>query len=130
MASFPTAAPPDAHAFPAVFQWLQAQGCALHRLLWVLPRVESTESFRQAWAAHHNYQPVPSPALQTADRLSSPAGRQSWLALQGHVVALLQARDGLVLGLSHEQIWALASEYLQLARRYALARRAPAVLGA
>ena len=95
------------------------------RVLWLLPRIESAAAFKQNWAAHFKQAAVLSPCIQTADRLSQPRALVPWLSMQSELVGVLRGSSRLTAGMSAEQVWALAQEYLELALRLILIKRKP-----
>ncbi|WP_370261735.1 PD-(D/E)XK nuclease family protein [Limnobacter sp.] len=113
---------PDACPFEAALNWLQAQGVAPARVLWLMPRIESAVEFKRAYARHQGLLACLSPKVQTADRLSQPRAVLPWLNLQTELVGLLAGQPSLTGGLVGEGLWALAQEYLELAMRLVLVK--------
>lgn len=106
--------------FLPVFQRLQQAKVPLNRVLWVLPRVENTATFKAEWALHHAAQATLSPFVLTADRMSTANSELQWWRLKTQVVQALADHPDLVAGLADEQKWVLAQEYLELAFRLVL----------
>ena len=106
--------------FSDALRHLTAQGCDLSRVLWVMPRVEAVGRFKALWWAHWGGQTCLAPRVQTADRLSQTASQGVWLNMHTSLVGLLRNLPNLCGGLSEEQLWALAQEYLELAMRLVL----------
>lgn len=114
--------------FTPFFRDLQAQGFDLERVLWVVPRVESGASLKREWKTFYGDQAVLAPAVVPADRMSQPRAMRPWLSFQAQIASILATKSELVNGLSGEQVWTLAQEYLSHASRLALVRQAAASL--
>ncbi len=109
--------------FKCATRWLADSGHDPAQVLWVMPRLEAVNVFRQHWAEYHHAQPSLGPWVQTADRLSQPATAGAWMGLQANLVGVLRGLSFLSGGLSASQLWGLAQEYLQLAMQLVLVQK-------
>lgn len=100
----------------------------LEQVLWVIPRVESGAALKREWQSFNGSQAVLAPAVVPADRMSQPRAMRPWLNYQAQIASILANKPELVSGLSGEQVWTLAHEYLSHASRLALVRQAAASL--
>lgn len=105
------------------FGWLDQAQIDPADVLWVMPRIETVASFRQAWALHHQGNVTLGPWVQTADRLSQPSAMGPWLTMQAELVGILRELPLLAGGSSRSQLWGLAQEYLELALRLVLVQK-------
>lgn len=114
--------------FTPFFTELQAEGLDLEKVLWVVPRVESGASLKREWMAFSGQKAVLAPVVVPADRMSQPRAKRPWLSYQAQIASLLNRKPDLIQGLSGEQVWVLAQEYLGYAFRLVLVRQAAASL--